>query len=354
MVIAVALGVTGCASLPPLEGRVETRALANTGETHLAKSVAPLAAAHPGKTGIHALPNPLDAFAARVLLAAAAEKSLDVQYYIWHGDQTGYLLFDALWRAAERGVRVRLLLDDNNTKGLDEVIAALDAHPNIEVRLYNPFVHRGSRMLNFLTDFARVNRRMHNKSFTADNQATIVGGRNVGNEYFGAGEDVLFADLDVLAVGPAVQEVSDAFDLYWNSPSAYPASLLVPKVAADARDRLKAKFVEVRRGSRVPEVRGRGPQHAARDESPRRQARPRVGRCASGARRSREDAGHDRAARPPAHHRPAAAISAGRRNRSISCRRTSCPARKARRRCLRCPGAESRPACSRTRSPRRT
>ena len=245
MVIAAALAVTGCASLPALEGRIETRALTNTGETRLAKSVAPLVAAHPGKTGIHALANPLDAFAARFLLASTAEKSLDVQYYIWRDDQTGYLLFDALWRAAERGVRVRLLLDDNNTKGLDEVIGVLDDHPNIEVRLYNPVAYRGSRMLNFLTDFERVNRRMHNKSFTADNRVTIVGGRNVGNEYFGAGEDVLFADLDVMAVGPVVQEVSNAFDLFWNSASAYPASLLVPKMAADARERLKAKFVEV-------------------------------------------------------------------------------------------------------------
>jgi cardiolipin synthase C len=245
MVIAVALGVTGCASLPPLEGRDETHALADTGNTPLGRAVAPGVAAHPGKTGIGALPNPMEAFAARVVLAAAAEKSLDVQYYIWRDDQTGYLLFDALWRAAERGVRVRLLLDDNNTKGLDEVIGVLDGHPNIEVRLYNPVAHRGSRMLNFLTDFERVNRRMHNKSFTADNRASIVGGRNVGNEYFGAGDDTLFADLDVLAIGKAVQEVSDAFDLYWNSPSAYPAALLLPKTDADARERLKAKFVEV-------------------------------------------------------------------------------------------------------------
>ncbi len=245
MVIAVALWVTGCASLPPLEGRTETHVLTDTGGTRLARAVAPAVAAHPGKTGIHGLPNPLDAFAARMVLAGVAEKSLDVQYYIWRDDQTGYLLFDALWRAAERGVRVRLLLDDNNTKGLDEVIGVLDGHPNIEVRLYNPVAYRGSRLMNFVTDFERVNRRMHNKSFTADNRAAIVGGRNVGDEYFGAGEDVLFADLDVVAIGAAVQEVSDAFDLYWNSPSAYPASAIVPKPAPDAVERLKAKFVEV-------------------------------------------------------------------------------------------------------------
>jgi putative cardiolipin synthase len=111
---------------------------------------------------------PYDAFAARVLLANAAEKSLDVQYYIWQGDQVGYLMFEALWEAAGRGVRVRLLLDDLNTRGLDPTFAVLDAHPNIEVRLYNSVVQRDARALNFLTDFTRVNRRMHNKSFTAD------------------------------------------------------------------------------------------------------------------------------------------------------------------------------------------
>src|SRR5205085_1809203 len=169
-------------------------------------------------------PNPRDTFAARVLLADAAEKSLDAQYYIWHGDQVGYLLFEALWRAAERGVRIRLLLDDLNTKGLDPTLAVLDAHPNIEVRLYNPLVGRDARAFNFLTDFTRVNRRMHNKSFTVDNEATIVGGRNIANEYFGAGAGLTFADLDVLAAGPAASEVSRAFDVYWNSASAYPAS----------------------------------------------------------------------------------------------------------------------------------
>lgn len=131
------------------------------------------------------------------------------------------MLFDALRQAADRGVRVRLLLDDNNTSGLDALLAALDAHPKIEVRLFNPFVFRDARALGYVTDFSRANRRMHNKSFTADSQATIIGGRNVGDEYFGAADDVLFADLDVLAVGPVVQEVSKDFDRYWNSNSSY-------------------------------------------------------------------------------------------------------------------------------------
>jgi putative cardiolipin synthase len=236
----------GCASLPPVENREASYAQSGTEETRLGRAVAAVAAAHPGKSGIHPLHVPSDAFAARVLLADAAERTLDLQYYIWHGDQTGYLLFDALWRAAQRGVRVRVLLDDLNTEGLDETIAALDAHPNIEIRLYNPLVYRSTRVLNFVGDFARVNRRMHNKSFVADNQAAVVGGRNVGNEYFGAGEGVEFRDLDVLAVGPVVREISGEFDLYWNSASAYPAPAFTGAAAPDAKDSLEARFAATR------------------------------------------------------------------------------------------------------------
>ncbi len=242
LLFAVAAVVTGCATLPPPQDRVETAALTDTAETRLGRAVAPAVAGHRGMTGIRAMPNPHDAFAARILLAGAAEKSLDAQYFIWNGDQVGYLLFEALWRAAERGVRVRLLLDDLNTGGLDSTIAALDAHPNLEVRLYNPLVLRDIRMLNFLTDFTRVNRRMHNKSFTVDNYATVVGGRNIANEYFGAGEGIAFADLDVLAVGPVVREVSKEFDVYWNSASAYPAPAFVGAPAPDAAANLEARF----------------------------------------------------------------------------------------------------------------
>jgi putative cardiolipin synthase len=169
-----------------------------------------------------------------------------VQYYIWNGDQTGYLLLGALWLAAERGVRVRLLLDDNGVAGLDEALATFDAHPNIEVRLYNPFTVRSARGINFLTDFSRLNRRMHNKSMTADNQATIVGGRNIGNEYYALGSGVWFRDLDAILVGPVVREVSTEFDLYWNSDSAYPAAGLLPAPGAGAKDALLDKLKEVR------------------------------------------------------------------------------------------------------------
>jgi putative cardiolipin synthase len=239
------MGLPRTVKLPSMPQRSVSAALNDTSSTRLGRAVAPMAVAHPGLTGIHALSAPRDAFAARMLLAAAAERSLDVQYYIWHGDQTGTLLFEALRAAAERGVRVRLLLDDNNTAGLDETLAALTAHPNLEVRLYNPALHRRFRALNFLTDFNRANRRMHNKSFTADNQATIVGGRNVGNEYFGAGDATVFADLDVLAVGQAVPEVSKQFDTYWQSASAYPLTTLVP-AGPDAAAKLQQRFAATR------------------------------------------------------------------------------------------------------------
>jgi len=243
LVLALA---AGCASLPNLEGRAASTAMTDTGDTRLAQAMRAEVAAHPGWSGIYSLASPLDAFVARAVLARAADRALDVQYYIWHGDTTGYLLLEELWKAAGRGVRIRLLLDDNGTHGLDEAVATLDAHPNVEVRLFNPFVNRKLRMLGYVTDFNRLNRRMHNKSFTADNHATIVGGRNVGDEYFGAGEGMVFADLDVIAFGRVVGEVSDAFDQYWNSASAYPAELILDRALPDGVEKLEANFAAVR------------------------------------------------------------------------------------------------------------
>ncbi len=186
---------------------------------------------HPDLTGLYLLPDARDAFAARVLLARQAERTLDLQYYIWHGDRTGTLMLEAVHQAAERGVQVRLLLDDNGISGLDTVLSALDRHPNIAVRLFNPFRIRFPKAVGYLVDFARLNRRMHNKSFTADAAATIVGGRNVGDEYFGAGDGDLFADLDVLAIGPIVEAVEHDFERYWRSASAYPAEQILPRVS---------------------------------------------------------------------------------------------------------------------------
>jgi putative cardiolipin synthase len=247
LVCGLLIVLAGCASLPDQSGRTTTQALTDTAGTHLGRKVAPDAAAHPGLTGVHALVAARDAFAARVLLARAAERSIDAQYYIWRNDISGGLLAEALLQAAERGVRVRLLLDDANTSGLDDVIATLGANPNIEVRLFNPFGSRGLRLPQLLGDFSRLNRRMHNKSFTVDNQVTVVGGRNVGDEYFGVESVTEFEDLDLLAAGAAVPQVSASFDAYWNSASAYPAKRLLHAPADGTAERVREGWAELHR-----------------------------------------------------------------------------------------------------------
>ena len=214
--------------LPATAGRPYSTAIPASADTRIGQAVGPLVSAHPGLSGIHALPDAHDAFAARMLLAAHAERSLDIQYYIWRDDVAGNLLFAALAKAADRGVRVRLLLDDHNTAGLDAVLTDLEAHPNVEVRLFNPAALRQARWLAYLVDFRRMNRRMHNKSFTADNRVTIIGGRNIGDEYFDIAQEFAFVDLDVMAIGPVVQDVSDDFDRYWASESSIPAAMLLP------------------------------------------------------------------------------------------------------------------------------
>jgi putative cardiolipin synthase len=243
----------GCASLPKHEGRVASAVLTDTGDTRLGKVIEATAAEHPGESGVYPLGIPKEAFAARVVLARRAESSLDVQYYIWHADTTGWLMFEEVWNAAERGVRVRMLLDDNGIAGLDPTLAALDGHPRIEVRLFNPYPNRGVKVLGYLTDFKRLNHRMHNKSFTADAQATIVGGRNIGDEYFEAGSETVFTDLDVVAVGPIAGEVGTAFDLFWNSESAYPAESILPPAKPDALAEMKAKFAAVQASAEAVE-----------------------------------------------------------------------------------------------------
>ncbi len=229
LLLAAAMLLRWLHPLPSLEGRPESHALADASGTRLAMALDPLARDHPGLSGIFPLAGARDSFAARVQLVRAAERTLDLQYYIWHGDISGRLLLDELLRAAQRGVRVRLLLDDMGSTGLDELLAALDTHPLIEVRLFNPVAIRSPRMLGYLADLRRLNRRMHNKSLTADNRATIVGGRNIGDEYFGISETGTFADLDVLAAGAIVPLVSADFDRYWASASAFPVSSLLPR-----------------------------------------------------------------------------------------------------------------------------
>lgn len=237
--------VAGCAALPSLQDRPHSTVDLDAGATRLGRVLSAGSVAHPGKSGVHALADGRNAFAARALLAQAAERTLDVQYYTWHKDMTGTLLFAALREAGDRGVRVRLLLDDQGTSGLDGLLSALDAHPAIEVRLFNPFAVRNMRLLAYVSDFSRANRRMHNKSFIMDSQVAIVGGRNVGDAYFGATDDVLFADLDVMAVGPVVRDVARDFDRYWNSHSSYPVGGLLPIVGALELEELSAAALRI-------------------------------------------------------------------------------------------------------------
>ncbi len=242
--------LAGCAGLPSLQGRTESHAIEPDEATPLGRAVMPLARGHPGKTGFVAIDDGRLAFETRMHLARSAARSIDIQTYIWYGDATGTLLFEEVARAAERGVRVRLLLDDANTVGLDPTLALLAAQPNIELRLYNPFAGRNSRGLGLLGDFERLNHRMHNKSFTVDNLATVVGGRNIADEYFEAGQETGLVDLDVLAIGEVVPPVSAEFDLFWNSPSAYPAALLLGGVVPEERQALARRAQEIEAGPR--------------------------------------------------------------------------------------------------------
>lgn len=224
---------------PQLGPHLSSHADFDTGSTTLGREIYSRNPDQAGLTGHKLLRDGKDAFAARVLLARSAERTLDVQYYIWHDDLSGSLLLDELDAAAKRGVRVRLIVDDIGTARLDARLALLADQPNFEVRLYNPCALRWPKPLNYLYAFKRLNCRMHAKSFTADNQATIVGGRNIGDEYFAARKKGQFADLDVLAVGAVVPEVSSAFDGYWNGADVYPVGDVVGRISERRRRKVE-------------------------------------------------------------------------------------------------------------------
>ena len=213
----------------------------------LDRSIAPVEAQHPGQSAFRLVIEGTEAFATRVHSARLAVRSLDVQTYIWHADLTGMFLAQQLIEAADRGVKVRLLVDDMDARAKNAGFAALAAHPNIDVRLFNPFASR-TGMLGLigegLTDFGRVNRRMHNKSWIADNRIALVGGRNIGDEYYGASDGVNFVDLDFAMIGPVVRDASASFDTYWNSPLVYPIESLDPaSVTSTELDRLRALLI---------------------------------------------------------------------------------------------------------------
>jgi putative cardiolipin synthase len=239
LAVLVASGLLFNEHLAPKASGAPSHALAlQPAQTAIDRELAPMLAANPGKTGALLLSDGLDAYAARAMTAQKAGRSLDLQYYIWHDDLTGRLLAREAHAAAGRGVRVRILLDDMNATGLDPQWMALDAHPNIELRLYNPFRNREGfeRGIELVQRVFSVNHRMHNKAWIADGRVAIIGGRNIGEEYFAAGAELNFRDLDLLLFGPAVAQASAIFDDFWNSDAAVPIAALRESSTGDMRD----------------------------------------------------------------------------------------------------------------------
>ena len=246
--ILVATLLGACASVDFDYPKPPSSALLDTEDTYLGQELAGVTEQQPGEAGFYPLADGIDALASRLLLAERAERSIDVQYYLIKSDITSNAFIRSLLRAADRGVRVRLLLDDVFTGGYDAGMAALDSHPNFEIRIFNPFANRSARFVDGITGFSRINRRMHNKSFTVDNQITIIGGRNIADEYFAAGADVNFGDLDVMGIGPIVAEVSEMFDSYWNHERAAPieAFAKMPDDPAAELERIRAELEQSR------------------------------------------------------------------------------------------------------------
>lgn len=237
-----------CASAPSLHDVEPSYALPAPGNAALDEILLRDLDRAPGQSGVRLVEQNALAYAYRAATATAAARSIDVQYYIWHDDLTGRLLASDLMRAAERGVRVRVLVDDIDARAKHELFRVADQHPNLEVRIFNPFYSRSGAagwLAEWLTRGGRLNRRMHNKAWIVDSRVAIVGGRNIGDEYFGASDHSNFNDLDVVLAGPVVDEVNRAFDAYWNDSNAVPVASFdgpepppdaLPKLIASARD----------------------------------------------------------------------------------------------------------------------
>ena len=219
---------------------------------------------HAGQSGFRLVGRGPEAFAVRARSALLAGRSLDVQTYIWHADLTGMYMAHRVLEAADRGVRVRLLVDDMDARAKNAGFAGLDAHPRIAVRMFNPFLSRRgkvSQVAEMVGSFNRINHRMHNKTWIADNRIAVVGGRNLGDEYFEASEDVNFVDLDFALVGPIVRDASASFDRYWNARTTWPMKVLDPDAVSDeALARVRALLadhaVEAEKSRYAQELRG--------------------------------------------------------------------------------------------------
>ena len=232
LVVVIVAVLTGCATLPPGSNfsKTASTALAHPEETPLGRQFESAAREHNGNSAFRIIPVGADGFLTRMQMINAAVRTLDLQYFIFRGDETGQLLTEAVLHAADRGVRVRLLLDDGETVAGDEQITALEAHHSIEIRIFNPFAYRGHSMLfrsiEFTLNAARLDYRMHNKLLVVDNSVALIGGRNIGDQFFQIDPDSQFADDDVFAAGPIAQRLSTTFDEFWNSALSIPAEAL--------------------------------------------------------------------------------------------------------------------------------
>ncbi len=222
----------GCATLPPGSDfpKIASSALAHPEQTRLGRQFESAAREHDGNSAFRIIPVGADGFLTRMQMINSAERTLDLQYFIFRGDETGRLLTEAVLHAADRGVRVRVLIDDGETTTGDEQITMLEAHRSIEIRLFNPFAYRGHTQLLRATEFmlnaSRLDYRMHNKLLVVDNAVALIGGRNIGDQYFQIDPESQFADDDVFAAGPIARKLSTSFDEYWNNALAIPAEAL--------------------------------------------------------------------------------------------------------------------------------
>lgn len=234
----------GCATLPKNFSATPSTAISQDEQTTLKATLTPALNAHPKLSGFYLLDKAEDGFVSRIALADVAEKSIDAQYFIWAGDAAGIILMDRIYKAALRGVRVRILMDDITSQGKDMSLGALNNHPNVQIRVFNPLGHRFagtiSRSIAMAVHVGRMTRRMHNKIFVVDNQVAVVGGRNIGDDYFGLSKKSNFRDMDVMAAGPVAMDVSAKFDEFWNSQWSIPLEVL--KVKAPSKKKVEKKL----------------------------------------------------------------------------------------------------------------
>jgi cardiolipin synthase C len=271
-ILALLAVLAACQPVPFEAARSVSTAGPPTGA--LAEIAGPWLGSSDRRSGFVPLPDGTDALSARLQLIETAETSIDLQYFLVKPDLAGMLVGSRLIDAADRGVRVRLLLDDVFTEAADPELGTLDRHPGIEVRLFNPVARGIPSWLAFAGEFGRTNRRMHNKSMTVDTAVTIVGGRNVADEYFEIDHRIEFADFDMLGLGPVAIDVSRTFDRFWNSGYS------VPLAALSARAVREAAEAEDVRAALAPEFRERAERSYARAVE-----RDLIGAVASGERR---------------------------------------------------------------------